>query len=497
MWPKILLFAAITQVSLYLNDLYEFKYNDDAHELTTRLTRSIGITSIALAVVYLIWPEMIIGRWIFFSNIMVVLLLLVAWRLLYVLAIKKRLLVGKALLIGDGELAKQILDEATRNKDASCLITCLIAPAEAHAGKRGNGAHVKADWGTVVRAANSGPTEANYVDYSGLSLVSTNVGHCELAAVKFSEALITPDHDPVDEDFLQNPQLSACLRLDNRENREVECHRGLEKICELAEAYRINHIIVALDEKRGVFPYKQLLDCKIKGMRITEGENFYESISGKLLVEKMNPAWLIFCDGFARSRLYRTLKSLIDLLLSAVLLIFTSPLLFLTAVAIKLDSIGPVLISQDRVGEYGRIFKIHKFRSMRVDAEKMTGPVWASENDPRVTRVGRVIRRLRIDELPQLWNVFKGEMSFVGPRPERPFFVEELRKKIPYYDERSAVKPGITGWAQIKYRYGSSEKDALEKLKYDLYYIKNMSILLDLIILFETAKTVLLGRGAR
>jgi lipopolysaccharide/colanic/teichoic acid biosynthesis glycosyltransferase len=172
-------------------------------------------------------------------------------------------------------------------------------------------------------------------------------------------------------------------------------------------------------------------------------------------------------------------------------------LLLVVAVAIKLDSRGSAFFSQERVGEYGKIFMMHKFRSMDADAEKKSGPVWAEEDDSRITRVGRIIRKLRIDEIPQLWNVFKGDMSFVGPRPERLFFVEKLKEIIPYYNERLSVKPGVTGWAQIKYAYSSSEEEALEKLKYDLYYIKNMSIVMDLIIIFHTVKIVLLGRGSR
>ena len=179
------------------------------------------------------------------------------------------------------------------------------------------------------------------------------------------------------------------------------------------------------------------------------------------------------------------------------MLIGFSPLILLVAVAIKLDSRGSVFFSQERVGKYGKVFMMHKFRSMDADAEEASGPVWADESDSRITRVGKIIRKLRFDEIPQLWNVFKGDMSFVGPRPERPFFVEKLKKIIPYYNERLSVKPGLTGWAQIKFAYSSTEEEALEKLKYDLYYIKNMSLVMDLIIIFHTIKIVLLGRGSR
>jgi exopolysaccharide biosynthesis polyprenyl glycosylphosphotransferase len=222
--------------------------------------------------------------------------------------------------------------------------------------------------------------------------------------------------------------------------------------------------------------------------------NFYERAPN--LIEE-STSWLIFSDGFAKSRLSRFIKRLVGFAFSAVMLVFLSPLLLAIAVAIMIESPGAIIFSQERVGENGKIFTLFKFRSMKADAEKGSGPVWACEDDPRITRVGRIIRKLRIDELPQLWNVLKGHMSFVGPRPERAFFVEKLRKTIPYYDERFSVKPGVTGWAQVKYPYCSTEKDTLEKLKYDLYYIKNMSLVLDLVIIFRTIKTVLLGRGSR
>jgi len=273
--------------------------------------------------------------------------------------------------------------------------------------------------------------------------------------------------------------------------------QGFEDICDRVQAEEADSIIVALDEKRNVLPYQQLLNCKLMGIRIIDGESFYEQICGKIMVEKINPSWLIFSDGFVRSRLLRMSKRGLDLVASAILMTLTAPFLALVAVAIKMDTPGPVIFSQERMGEYGKPFRLHKFRSMRQDAEKETGPVWAGAEDSRITRVGRFIRKCRLDELPQLWNVFRGEMSFVGPRPERGFFVRQLVKEIPYYNERLSVKPGVTGWAQIKYPYGASEKDALEKLKYDLFYIKHMSLVMDLWIIFQTAKTVLLGRGAR
>jgi len=234
----------------------------------------------------------------------------------------------------------------------------------------------------------------------------------------------------------------------------------------------------------------------MRGIDVVEGETFYEHLAGKIIVEKIRPSWLIFHGGFAKPRHTLFFKRLMGIVFASIGLALSSPLIILVAILIKLDSPGPVLFVQERVGKDGKVFKLYKFRSMRTDAEK-DAPKWAGKNDPRVTRVGRVIRKLRIDEIPQMWNVLKGDMSFVGPRPERPYFVEMLRQKIPFYDQRHTVQPGITGWAQICYPYGASEEDALEKLKYDLYYIKYMSAMFDLYIIFKTVKIIIFGEGAR
>jgi exopolysaccharide biosynthesis polyprenyl glycosylphosphotransferase len=228
-----------------------------------------------------------------------------------------------------------------------------------------------------------------------------------------------------------------------------------------------------------------------------DGNSFYESLSGKLMVRQTNPGWFIFSEGFRKSLTERFLKRFIDIVLSLIMLICLLPLIVIVAVLIKLDSRGPAIFSQDRVGRGRRTYLVHKFRSMVDKAEQDSGPVWATEEDERITRVGRVIRKLRIDEVPQLWNVLKGEMSFVGPRPEREHFVKELEKIIPYYGTRFTVKPGITGWAQVSYGYGASVEDAVEKLNYDLFYIKNMSIFMDLMIVLRTIKIVLFQKGAR
>jgi len=268
-------------------------------------------------------------------------------------------------------------------------------------------------------------------------------------------------------------------------------------LCEISKTYNINKIIVAFKEKRGQFPTQELIQCRTEGIDVISGSGFYELLTGKVLVQEIEPSWLIFSKGFHKSWFKACLKRIQDIILSSILLILLSPLFMLVAILIKMDSKGPVLFAQDRVGSGKKEYMMHKFRSMVQDAEKLTGPVWAGDNDNRITRVGRVIRKYRIDELPQLWEVLIGTMSLVGPRPERKHFTDQLEKEIPFYTQRFNVKPGLTGWAQVCYDYGATVEDAVEKLNYDLFYIKNMSFTLDVIILLKTVKTVLFGKGAR
>jgi len=260
--------------------------------------------------------------------------------------------------------------------------------------------------------------------------------------------------------------------------------------------HQIDRVIVSLSDRRGHLPIQELLRAKLSGVRIEDAATTYERISGKILTDGLAPSWLIFSDGFQASRVTRVVKRLIDVVLAALGLVLATPLMLLTAIAVWLDSPGPILYRQVRVGENDSLFTLMKFRSMRSDAERGK-PIWATNNDERVTRVGRAIRLTRLDELPQLLNVLRGDMSFVGPRPERPYFVQRLAAEIPFYAERHTVKPGVTGWAQVKYRYGSSVEDAMEKLRYDLYYIKHLSIGFDLTIVIDTVKVILVAKGAQ
>jgi sugar transferase (PEP-CTERM system associated) len=300
-----------------------------------------------------------------------------------------------------------------------------------------------------------------------------------------------------------NPGYEILGYVDDRPANQIHLSNGFRvlgksrQLREIVTRNRASTIVVSLAERRGAFPMQAILDCKLQGIQIEDWPAFYEKLTGKIVVQNLRPSWLIFSEGFTRTRATRMVKRLLDLTLSLLFIGLGWPIFLLVAIAIKLDSRGPVFFRQERMGERGRTFAVIKFRTMVDNAEALTGPVWATEEDPRITRVGRWLRLTRLDEFPQILNVLKGEMSFIGPRPERPHFVAQLQERIPYYAQRHTIKPGITGWAQVRYRYGSSVADAEEKLQFDLYYVKNMSIFLDLLILLSSIQVVLFGKGAR
>jgi len=268
-------------------------------------------------------------------------------------------------------------------------------------------------------------------------------------------------------------------------------------LTELANQHNVHRVIVAMPDRRGTIPVQQLLSLRLNGVKIEEATSWLEKMSGRIEVEQLYPSWLIFAEGFRFSNGLMVLRRMFSIIASTLLLLIVSPLIPFVVLAIKLDSPGPVLYRQKRVGLGGSTFFCYKFRTMRRDAEADKEATWATDDDPRITRVGRFLRSSRLDEIPQLWCVLKGDMGFVGPRPERPEFVQWLTKEIPYYPVRNVVRPGITGWAQVRYKYGNTVEDAKEKLQYDLFYIKNASLGLDLLIMFETIKIVILGRGAQ
>ncbi len=418
LFMKISLITFICQACLYYNDLYDFEIASSIIEVGIRLLQALGVTSIALAIIYFLIPLAIIDQKIFILSVLFLLVFIIGWRMVYIWILNKGLFNESILILGSTPLAFDIIEKINNTIDCG-----------------------------------------------------------------YNVALLIPDSDKDDIDKTIVDKIP------------VDCKR--EDFCSIAMGFGAKKVVVALKEKRGNFPTKELLNCRTAGLEVLEGSTFYEMLTGKLLVTKINPSWLIYSEGFRKSKLKTFVKRLEDIIISSVMLICLSPLLLLTSIVIKLESRGPVFFSQDRVGQGKKEYMMHKFRSMVKDAEKKTGPVWAQTDDSRITRVGKIIRKFRIDELPQLWDVLMGTLSMVGPRPERKHFTDELEKKIPYYTERFKVKPGLTGWAQVSYDYGATVEDAIEKLNYDLFYIKNLSITMDVVIILRTIKTVLFGRGAR
>ena len=417
-WGKILLVVFICQLSLYYNDLYDFRIRDTYMELGLRLVQAMGISSISLAAIYYAFPSTMLGRGVFLISIIFLFILVSSWRYLYSWTLKKQMFSEHVMIIGSGDLAQSIVHEIGTRQDSGYHIVAVVDNPNANV-----------------------------------------------------DAASTMAAQPIFSDF------------DQIYDRVVELSVG--------------KVVVALGENRGKFPVNELLRCKMAGIQVLDGIGFYEGLAGKILVESLRPSWLIFSQGFKKSRMTRATKRLTGIVLSVLGIIVTFPLSLLSALWIKLDSPGPIFYSQIRSGEGGKPFRLFKFRSMSCDAESDSGAIWAEEDDPRITKAGRIMRKLRIDEIPQMWNVLKGDMSFVGPRPERPEFVSKLEKIIPFYVQRMNVKPGITGWAQVSYPYTASVRDAGEKLKYDLFYIKNMNFVFDLTIMLQTIKIILWGRGAR
>ena len=413
---KILLMIAVTQASFYLFDLYEFREIRKRGVLYVRTLQALGLSSIVLALIFYVFPEMLFGRGVFLISLLFMLSTMILWRVVVI------------WLLGHPRLAERVLILGTESNAIELAREALDRPEQGY---------------KIVGFVGDDP-----------KLVG--------------QSLINP------------------------------CVLGLtENLQEIVNRYHVNRIVLAINERRGRMPLDSLIEMKLRdGLVIEESDSFFERLTGRVRTGTLRPSWLIFSEPSRRIAFYGQLRRLLDVSLSIVGLILSLPIMAITAIAIKLDSRGPILYRQTRVGQHDRTFTIMKFRSMRIDAEP-EGPVWAEKDDPRVTRVGRVIRTLRIDEVPQFVNIIRGEMAFVGPRPERPEFVSQLEREIPYYSQRHLVKPGLTGWAQVRYPYCASVADAIQKLQFDMYYIKNQSLLLDVITLFETVKIVLFGRGAR
>jgi lipopolysaccharide/colanic/teichoic acid biosynthesis glycosyltransferase len=471
------LLAVLAQIAIAFNELYDFRVSSSRFDRASRFVSSTG-TAVLIALIAVIpariWSS---TRVLDFPGLTVSQLLqtlvftqlagfalLYVWRHLFHAGLRRFAFNERVLILGAGPQAKSLAKEALERADSGFDIVGLVPEPEA-------------DGRGMRRVVPEIPRFERPQPAPGASPSDST----RIAEVALSTLLL-------------DPLPATATGANGKGNGNGHSHRG-EPLVELVERLKVDLVVVALEDRRGSLPTEDLLSCRLAGIAVKEREALYEQITGKLAVEAMRPSYLIFNEGFARSSRGELAKRAFDVALSASLILVTWPLMLATAVAVKFDSPGPALFSQERVGLEGQSFTLYKFRSMRSDAEKSTGPVWASTNDPRITRCGRFLRRTRLDELPQLFNVLTGDMSLVGPRPERDVFVANLAKQIPYYHQRHIVKPGLTGWAQINYPYGNTVEDALQKLQFDLFYVKNRSLLFDLSIVFQTIRTVVLRKG--
>jgi sugar transferase (PEP-CTERM system associated) len=413
---KAALATVFCLTSFYLLDLYDFVVMHDRRELVLRLLQALGLAWIALALIFYLAPQVMIGRGVSMISLPLALLLMVGWRLGIHWVLGHPEIGERILIVGSGPFAVEIARETLGRPDAGFRVVGFVDSDPALVGK---------------------------------SLI--------------------------------NPKVIGLT----------------SELGSLVRSEHIDRIVVAIGDRRGQFPTEELLRLSLSGdVSIEESASFYERLTGRVLLDLIRPSWLIFSSRGRRARLNELAGAAMHRSVALLGAILSFPIAILTAILIKIESRGPIFYRQERVGKNGRVFSLMKFRSMRVDAEK-DGPVWAKTEDERTTRVGRIIRKIRVDEIPQFWNILRGDMNFVGPRPERPHFIAQLAEEIPFYEQRHLVAPGLTGWAQIKYPYGASIEDAKQKLEYDLYYLKNQSITLDATIMFETIKTILLGRGGR
>jgi sugar transferase (PEP-CTERM system associated) len=479
-----ILVALLAQVALYLNELYDFRVTTSRYDRFARFLSAAGL-GVALVMLALgasrMWgsgallefPGLTLSQVVqsLIAALLIGFVVLFWWRRLFTRLSGHFNLGESVLILGDGDLARTLHSELGRAADAGYRVLGALhsAPGADETSEDLLGGAARFQEARALRPRQS---------RSGQAAAIARASHTETAteAARSTDASSSGDQEP-------NRSIPQVMVLPGETLEGVALRLGVDTI------------VVALGDRRGSMPTTQLLRARLAGIAVEEAESVYERVTGKIAVRAMRPSYLIFNRGFQRHPFQDAAKRFFDVVSALALLLVVWPLMIATAIAVRIDSPGPILFRQERSGRFGKPFVLAKFRSMRADAEKGTGPVWASKNDPRITRVGNFIRKTRLDELPQLFNVLGGSMSMVGPRPERPHFIEQLSAEIPYYHQRHIVKPGVTGWAQISYPYGNTVEDAVQKLQFDLFYIKNHSVPFDLSILVGTIKTVLLRRG--
>jgi lipopolysaccharide/colanic/teichoic acid biosynthesis glycosyltransferase len=449
---KILAVTVVVLLLSHLLDLYDSSSLGERWDQIFRMLLVLGVVALALSVVDFFFPEFLPGNGSALAGIIILTFTLLGWRAAYFWMVRQPFLRERVYVLGTGERAERLV-KGLRERSAL-------------------GVEVVGWTGDVQGEPASEP-------------VLSRVGSGEHA------------NRPGTGLLLQSAPAMASAGWNGNVAGELTRDSVASHLMGIVREKGVHRVIVAMLDRRGTLPVEELLDLRLVGVKVEEATSWLERISGRIEVEQLYPSWLIFADGFRFSGFFRLMRRTLNFAVALVGLLISLPLLPFIVLAVKMDSAGPVLYRQRRVGQRGIIFYCYKFRTMRQDAEADTGATWALDNDPRITRVGRFLRTSRLDEIPQLWCVLKGDMHFVGPRPERPEFVEWLSKEIPYYGVRHVVRPGITGWAQVQYKYGNTLEDAREKLQYDLFYIKNASLGLDFLIMFQTIKIVLLGHGAK
>jgi len=474
------LLSILAQFAIGFNELYDVRVSGSRVDRSGRFVESAG-SALALALIAIVvlpsWglPQVLdfpplstsqrIQTLVF--AMLSAFVVLYGWRSIFHWGLRRANFGERVLILGGGKRARELAREIRERPDMGYELVGLVPEAGQSRSPIGVMRAARADEGKAPI-----PMRPRLVGAQALAGVGEAEGAREAGFRLERPEALTPNEPATNEPIESAPTLSALVLRE-----------------------RVDLVVVALEDRRKALPVDDLLQCRLDGISVLEQESLYERITGKIAVEALRPSYLIFNEGFSRHPWADLTKRAFDLGMGILILMVTWPLMVFTAIAVRFDSAGSILFTQERVGRDGHPFVLLKFRSMSADAEKATGPVWAKQDDPRITRVGRFIRKTRLDELPQLVNVIAGHMSIVGPRPEREHFVAELAQKIPYFRQRHVVKPGLTGWAQINYRYGASFEDSLQKLQYDLYYIKNQSLLFDLSILFNTVKIVLLRKG--
>ncbi len=473
--------AILAQIAIGFNELYDFRISSSRYARAARFVGSAGsAVLLALAVMVLVRLANAEGFLLFAGvaftqrallltvSLILGFTVLYFWRTLFHALLQRIKVDERMLILGSGRAAQSLAKELIGRDDSGYRIVGIATPGPA--------------WSPETKSEEP-PTAMQFVPRSsGGSALSVLENH---------------DENLPDRRGAEAPDSNAMMWLEAERilDEAAQPVQRNQSLFELVQELDVDSIFVALDNRRGIQPTEDLLKCRLAGVMVEEGEALFERLAGKISVEAMRPSYLIFNQGFVQSPQAQLAKRTLDILCALVGIVLAAPIMLVTALFVRFGSPGPVLFRQERTGQHDRSFTLLKFRSMREDAEKNSGPVWATEDDPRITKFGKIMRKTRLDELPQLWNVLMGDMSMVGPRPERPHFVRDLEAKIPYFTQRQIVKPGLTGWAQINYPYGNTLEDAVQKLQYDLFYIKFQSLIFDLSILFNTIKIVVLRRG--